>query len=797
MAVVVDNNNIKLCYQIHQERSGCEYPIPIREKWRYCPACGRATGHINKPDGSFQVEQNNVATRQVALRNVGVSAVAVVISLEKLVEGLQFGQQQRRNLVISPGMAENISLQIPSLTDPCSTFLGYLCIESQDGEKHKTDDPWSTAKARVTRVPLTANLEIPAIIRAVQEILLFREGISERTLELVNDGTMPGEVVDIRTPPGYAWTGDLSRISGGMRLSFTIRRDWGVSVEDYSQCVVTTADDQQLNVILYSFPQKKVQEVPHAIIGIDFGTAFTSIAFRECRNHRHLQDDVTFLRPPGETDDRYRTRMWIGNDGDIAFLSKANELYEENPAAGYLILEMKTLLRLNDDEDAKIYIYPERRRSVAIQFLKGRYGAAWQEMLVTEYLRWLYRSTIQPELKYRFEYYDVNVKYVFSIPVLDYATDKTQYEMQVRKMESCVINAGFPKECVEFQLEPVCAALGLMYYPQDSDLPRLGSPQFPICSGDRLAVFDSGGGTTDVVVAEADVDAQNQSVKLRIERCLGQDHDASTFGGEEITTGVELALRGKLRETIGSDWYKGELNWDAIFSSESGNSDSRTKAEKIKIELAANNGQAVSKGRIVIYPLLLDKLAIPKLRSLDEALLDYVFTEDSRSTVRYYMAVGGNTYIPYVGKWISKFMQDDQDESNRRLKLPDRYRNLAVAYGSVWVPDARIQNAVPYELHVIAGNNTLLILPKDTSQEIIMKYRSFQLPHHASMTLNIKIVLHNKAYSVQEYLFSNPYDQDVMLDTWTDLQQGELRISMKLRDIDEDDRTPAVIKYKL
>lgn len=68
------------------------------------------------------------------------------------------------------------------------------------------------------------------------------------------------------------------------------------------------------------------------------------------------------------------------------------------------------------------------------------------------------------------------------------------------------------------------------------------------------------------------------------------------------------------------------------------------------------------------------------------------------------------------------------DMGNRRLLLPDRYLQLAVAYGAAWVPDARVRNAVSYDVAVQVAEQNLLTLPRNQSQDNVKRSKLYPLP---------------------------------------------------------------------
>ena len=209
---------------------------------------------------------------------------------------------------------------------------------------------------------------------------------------------------------------------------------------------------------------------------------------------------VRFLKPLSEDNFRFPTRLWVENDNTFRFSSAATERYQQDANAGLLFREIKTLLReVNPNFIFTQYNEPDKARTFrenAVRQMKGRFGDNWPEVIVTKYLRWLLDETILPEIEARYDTRQVTIQYVFSIPVLDFATPGQEvFREQKQRMLDCIQAAGYPTNHVDIQFEPVCVALGLLYSTDESQSPRLGGKDYPIKENDYIAVFDSGGGT--------------------------------------------------------------------------------------------------------------------------------------------------------------------------------------------------------------------------------------------------------------------------------------------------------------
>jgi hypothetical protein len=809
-----------LCCKIHNHEAGCQQNIPERGNWKYCPACGCSTGHIETPDLSFDVKRGTEEKKVAFLRNTGLAPVTVTLSLDAAVPGVQFAPGQRSVLVVHPRMPEKVEIIIPPLQTR-SEALGVLRILSEDAPLQSEDNPWEPRDPRAIHVTISARIETPANAHPMEEALLFRDGVSKRTITMVNNGHAPVDVLHVTPPNGYRvrFKDETRRIGGrNGTLAFTVERDW--SVEDARSedlLTIRTSDDLLHDVGLFCESGGEVRPLPRAIIGVDFGTTFTSVAYRECRHHPKVQDDVEFLKPPGD-EERFPSVIWMDKQTGAMFFGKQanDQWYQDLGKTGYRFREIKTLLRGYDDI-GEVKVDPIGMRAEAVNFARERFGESWPEALVTEFLRWVYNNVIRAA---RSQQSEVDVRYVVSVPVLDYAFKsasaeeaRKMHELQRAAMERCVASAGFPwhpdpaRNRVEFEFEPVCATIGLLHPPRDVEQdttgkgasldrwPVLGSPGYQVKDGDTVVVFDSGGGTTDVVLATVRFDSETGEISLAVERCLGVGHEGETFGGEWVTDQVWEALKTPQKVVLDeqgnfrTDWWQGDLRFDGLKDDPTDPKSplSRETAEEVKFTLAEDRRREIEYtnpvGVTAITPRLLIYLVFQRLRSLSEALRERIFDHILPATVKYYLFVGGNTRLMAIRRWAEIFMgEENPDVTHRRLLLPDRYRQLAVAFGASWVPDARIRNAVPYDLDVIAGSMSLLSLPRNTSQDIVPISQDFEMPASRELEICVRATVGARSFVVGRATVHNSFPHRAIAEVWTGLQQGRLRINSRCFD---------------
>lgn len=789
------------CAEIHQETAGCSQEIKQAEGWKFCPTCGRLAAHLVVPEEiKLNGDIGHGGKSLIALRNLGPNPMQAAVSLIGGSDNVHLAGGPRRNLVLPARSSAQVEVDLPPLTKSVRK-LATLLIEAKDGPRGLEQGPWDEPKPRQIRVPLSVEVAAPAAVEVVQTIALFRDGISERSIRLRNAGQVDAEVVEVREPEGYEVSPRQGIIPAGGSLEFKVayrpQRQAASSDAEFQSLVFQLGDGEARTISLHRARSSGIQRIPKAVIGIDFGTAFTTVAFREYRRAPGLDDPVTFLRLPDEPDPRrFRTRLWLGENGEFRFASDATETYKTTQSSAFLFREIKTLLR----SVKRDFIFPtkEERRDAALRLVTRRYGDDWPQALVTEYLKWLYQTLVVPELNRRFGDTVPYVRYVFSLPVLDFNPGGIHpiYDRQRAQMEACVAGAGFPMDSVDFQFEPVCAAIGLLH-PQDSpDWPRLGTQKSPLQTGDAIALFDSGGGTTDVVLMKAKVDGGR--VALDVERCLGVGSETETFGGELITGSLLQAVADprSVKMDLGDEpWFDGALSTATVFGEDVAGRDLelRDAAEEMKQDLALND--EVSHGDVDIRSDLLYYLVERYLTSLTKALPEHVFDQTPQEKTRYYLCVGGNTSLPVFQRWVERHMGDyNPDVGGRRLRLPEDYRKLAIAYGAVWVWDARIRNAVPYGVSVEAHGTSLLALAPNTSEEAFPRTETLTVPAHAVLDCSVLATLGDQSFQVDAGAVFNPYDAEIQVDLRTDVQHGIVRVQYKLGE--QEDYSP-LIAYRL
>lgn len=836
---------VKRCYEVHGMTDGCRQDIPLDNPWRYCPLCGRSTGHLQDDDSSrknsIAVPPGEAQTKPITLRNIGLSPVRVTLELKSKF-ALQLNSKQPKEFILDREMHKQVLIDLPALTQN-ETNLGTLKISVHDNPLDQTVDPWDGQDARVRDVffTLSAVIQTVAEIHIVEGAAIFHDHVEERRIHLKNSGKSAAKVEDIFPPDGYEVFPELegNTIFGEAEKVYLVRRTENMTPGTSALLYFRTDRGQEPSVELALLPSGEEGRRNYGIVGIDFGTTNTTVAFRICRHNRHMEDDTQFIPPLGEPDnefkERFPTYVWVGQDGSLVFGKQAERKYvaDISPDAGFLFSEIKTGLRSVEGVrvHSQVGMNEEDLRERAIRRVTEQFGANWVETLVSEYLRWLYDDCIPQKvpLGARDE-----VRYVFSVPVLDYSSPPEnleegatpeerhpQYSRQLATMKKCVEQAGFPysdipeENRVDFEFEPVCASLGLLHVPRDARAANLPpEKQWPsykqggsaLKPGDTIAVFDSGGGTTDVVLVKVARDETDpEKVTLPVLSCLGVGSQGETFGGEWVTDQVSMAM-GSSKESAGfraslpsSRWYEGgpdvfkSLGRGGYNPSDSFDPrlwDDRKRAHDLKVRLAKGEKETVfssETGTTRIDPGFLWVLCTGKLGSLNRELAQRVFKPLQRRAAKY-LFIGGNTRLSAFKKWTQAIMEDET--GRRMMVLPDRYLQTAVAYGAVWVPDARIHNAVPYDLRVVAisskKEDEIFRQDRYQSQNLIPKLVSWGMSGYSKMKVEVRAAWGEKFHCVAMEEVENTSSAPRTLRLEVSMQQGIISINHCFLDDDAD-----------
>jgi len=787
-----------LCCDIHEDSTTrCE--AELEKDWAFCPECGRPAGHVTLPPTiKVIVEAGSPHQVSISIPCKGHRRVAVVAKFDPLVEGASMNTPDGTTLHADPSSLLQVTLYVPSLED--NTTIGRLKVTAFDGR------PTSHGPApRSITVDVRAEVRPPGGLEVEQTVLYFRDGRVERPLGIRNTGLSPVEFTVADIPRGYRASptlGTVSAMEGGQPGTELVKVERDLSVQTVgpeSSLTIRGSDNTEPKVSLRWESGHRTRRTPRAIVGIDLGTSYTSVAFRDCRGNPDLEDEVRFLSPPGYPDTRFRTYIWLGKTGIFLFGPDAYDRFDARPTDGYLFREAKLLLRAPD----QVRAHPLRYQSEAIELAKKDLGGEWGEALITNYLHWIRRDIVLRELQERYGTTETPVQYVFSIPVLDFGIgQEALYERQRAAMAKCVEQAGFPSDFEPlFPFEPTCAATALLHPPQPTqDWPRLGEKQWPLERETRLAVFDSGGGTTDLILGRLSV-GDGGRLELSVERCLGVGGEHETFGGEHITETMKLWLldRPKDHLTIDMGLHKGKVDAEYVVADVSSYSElKRLQAiDELKARLAAHDVDWLAvHEELSLHRDLLSRVCQTPLESLSRTVEEHLFHGLDPTEVRYYLDVGGNTRVPAVARWLEHTLGDHGGEaSTRHLRIPEDQRQLAVARGAAWIPDAQVRDPMPVDVRLLVlGSDGSTVASRAWYKDLPMSGHSqeqqdrLEVPARDHIRIEARCGPSGDHGRIGLAEWRNPNSRKTSITLVSHLQAGALRVSV-LDDAEPDKRT--------
>ncbi|HEY0074072.1 MAG TPA: hypothetical protein VGB77_08230 [Abditibacteriaceae bacterium] len=540
-----------LCREIHREGHDCE--APIEPSWTFCPSCGRRTASLSLENTHLRFRhdrQKNLWQSQLSLHYRGFASLIFTAKLNEQAGSLYLVSSDHRVVrrISKRAVAGHpITLTFQWSGADLPPHDQPLQIELQIGSEDDTPDdafettqtnrwrPWNTQWLRVSR---------PAPPRLVIEtqLCLFGSQCRERLIHLFNAGETTLELRPPLEPVGYSLKaqpvpGDHSapwNLMPGQRKAYKIEATPNAK-SGRADVVLERRDGHKLgSIVLINGDAARVQAQPRYVIGVDFGTAGTSVWVRDGRNDRlkaqALRDDNARA---GEDPLRFPTLIYVRqhNGHESGFFIGYNALIQsenDGPGRGFLVRELKTLLRQEDEPFVE------------------QYGPNYTiDLLLRRYLETLKNQIIDPKLSGEPE---GTIAWNFSLPVLDSHESGAGvlFNRQKERLNRAIHAAGLlTGNEPQFFKEPYCAAIYLLL--------GYGNYQPPIGkkleSGQWACIFDSGGGTTDVVLGklgrEPDGRLSFQEVTT-LGAYLNDRGEVATFGGELLTrrTAIYLSVWG-------------------------------------------------------------------------------------------------------------------------------------------------------------------------------------------------------------------------------------------------------------
>lgn len=784
------------CHDIHG--NGCETILDAG--WNFCPQCGRKAGGLHIVSPLLLFRPGAPPTAQLILRHAGQRPVTFGVRLPPpspdATEADQLtalrlldasGKEAMRPVSFQtlPGQPPRLNFRWASQTPPphAAPLIASLEIISDDGAPQ---DPFATeAKNRHRQwdyVPLEVRAPTPPRLRVETELCLFGPSCRERTIFLFNEGDALLPLRPIVAPPGYQIEPQSNTASGAIQNSTSYwtlgareRRAYQIKALAGAPTgsvllSVSRADGKPLGQVkLLNADAARVEARTRYIVGVDFGTTGTSVWVRDGRDDRLAATPLHDANAnPRVREDplRFPTLIYVrlqdGHETGFFIGYKAlHEYHNDGGKQGFLVSELKSLLRADEEP-----------------FLE-RYGANYSvDILLRRYLQTVKKEMIDAALGGG---QGASVGWNFSLPVLDSHSGGSRllFERQKSRLEKAIRAAGFlaPNCTLQFFTEPFCAAVYLLLGHGNYQFPAGRPPR----EGDWVCVFDSGGGTTDVVLGRL----WFQGGELRFEEVatLGgyrseATQEVATFGGESLTRRTAIYL--SVWQPQGAKAPQYDFLKYADFAPRDQTSYERLqriarraarderamlgqdeelkddfwmqmvellpRTDRIKRQIAElGTRSATTELRFPpIAPATEDyiqtiereefdtQVVNPRLMPLAEEMRRRVFQQEAQSEktsglpapvdVTWIFGVGGNCRVKRIEDWLLSFFPSgvqNLEYVDNEDRRTDADRMLAVAGGAAWASKARRDNAMPYALWIEdqEGRRVFEITANDTLSE--------------------------------------------------------------------------------
>lgn len=726
------------CSDIHKH--DCQ--VELGDDWKFCPRCGRKAGAV-------VVQARELLypfAHSLPVRHRGQQEMRCDFKLDPAgapeAQALRIADKPKS---VRAGQMTGVHFSWNGKPPPVAPPLRVpLRVRSDDGTPQ---DPFasdaSLSRLREWSVLLSLASPRPGKLRLEQEVAVFHPRCRERALRIFNDGDKPLSLHPLEAPPGYA----LEAASDGAAEQAWIiaprsARCWMLRAlpsapPGESSLSVWSADHrQQAQVRLLRQAEEKVEAATSYIIGVDFGTSGTSVWVRSGKDP---QAPAFALHDPSARDDEYKqrfpTEIFIRLENGVeakdgfAIGYEARRRSETETGRGLLVRDLKTMLRGEEEPFVRDY--------------GPRYTI---DHLLRRYLEALKKKIIDPALGDA----GATIAWNFSVPVLDghQGGAHVMFERQKSRLEKAVRAAGFVTTgcSLQFFTEPFCAAVYLLHGHGLYRFPAGPPPQ----EGDWACVFDSGGGTTDVVLGQL----HYEDGRLQFEEIttLGgyrsdpHSQDVSTFGGEALTrrTALYLTVRHdylKFSEAVPSDKLYEKMLATAKERGQKAieeepvwkdNVPLLSEADGFKRQVARLPAPGSSARIVVKNRKIGDHKISFKRAEFDEQVVNIPLqplqTEMDRSVfriadhaadtsgiqdgstlplpaeVRWVFGVGGNCRVRRIGEdWLLGYFNDgvqDLETTDAAGQVRDDDRMLAVSGGTVWAAEARRAGLIPYALWV-------------------------------------------------------------------------------------------------
>ena len=509
---------------------------------KYCHACGWLNGKVILLTHELELNGSHKSTGIIKMKNEGNGTVSVEVSIEnntgKISFAQGFGQDNGtgRKFYIEGRKEKEIPI-VFSLANSGESMNGMnlkICFTTDDNSPSVRREncyprPYKVAQERKWHEWISVKLLEPGALEFDKQMLVFDDERKQRILNAKNIGQQ-----DVSLNHGcFSMDDNFSvlidkaiNIAPGESVPITIEMSRPVQ-NPYNIMNVayeTEGENKPHSIVLYR--RNVIDETPtllcDKVVAVDFGTSKTAAAYM----------DVNLLS--GAEQFSQATNMITldakkkSYDVPSCIVYTLNDIIVGRPDAGEdLISSMKMYLHQG---------YIETN-------VQGKTKRRMTQEVITSFLAEIKRR-IDAEITE-----DDNI-YVFTLPVLDNDSNGDMFTKQKEVTISCAQAAGFDGEILTIT-EPEAAMFYIINAIKDNPDNLNGCE---LQSGDKICVFDYGGGTLDICFGTYNLCDGKPTVKNTVSigtyRTGNADDDMINLGGDRLDNQMALCVCYQHRDAI-------------------------------------------------------------------------------------------------------------------------------------------------------------------------------------------------------------------------------------------------------
>ncbi len=761
------------CGDIHGSNCACI----LESNWRFCPQCGSIAGGVKLP--TVQAITSSLPSVVIEVIQVGPEPVTVQFYLkapngyERRINTRQVKGSQSLEVVLKEGEAEIDGLMLTAVVeDSYRPLISESDVAGLSGI-------WQPREPTSKVTYLRRQADVQHSIQIEPELIFLHQGRASAKVAFRAQTPHPVPI----SPPtstGSVFFQPDGRIPRTLDSREPLRGT--VSAMTFGEGEIGTISMADASASVIGLKPAKTVRSPVYRISIDFGTSGTSVVIR---SHR-----VKWFATMAGESARFPSAVLLRQGSTRLYGQEAIDKYLSTGGRGsFLVTELKKLLQTEDE------MVPGTRTSI--------------DELLAWYLRQILQDVILPKLKSLEDGGSIEgleMEFVFTLPVLDGAESRAQYE---RRMRQAVEAAEFPQYGqVHWLNEPESALLSLIFAQGfDEEAEPEGASKLPaFADHDRVLVFDSGGGTTDICTATVVYEAGRfrltnvKSASLELNELKAEKKVISRdFGGTTVTQTLgallyldagdtsKTAFRALLKEDHRQEEFPvTRLNWVGEprpwFHTFGQFYHRLENAKRTLCSSDADRANIVQEG-MPLHRAHLDECIDILLADLDEKLIkicDDAFGRGVRPNV--VVCVGGNSFVSQIPEAVQRVLH-----GSSMVRLSSKIINCAVAFGGVCLGEVLLP-PLPYDLEVVDEQRDEAILDIKRDNPMEKSYANehvLEMPPGGEHQFGV-YALHGEKRGLQKtVVIRNPWETSEIITTQFLMEGGRLRVRAYCMDKDE------------